>query len=323
MSYAKWDMRPTMLPASRKPTPPRPMSVAYSRIEFVALVQPIKPGSRTKRWTLATKSQANQSKIPGARRRHRGTSSTAPFAPWIAVAARSRLVTSTHYGEEAVPDADPYSAIALSELQWLIHSARLARGQIAVDLGCGRGGPGRVLARSTGVRLIGIDFSIVGVTSAATRAAGIVPRPAYIACDARAIPLADHSVDAVISIDVLQLIPERELVLREVARVLRPAGFIAFSSWELIAEDENVPPRLRRLPRDYTAVAAAGLRVRDLQVPKGARAREEAFWANVTASADDLRHELGEKTATSVLGEASLANIFAESTRRVLCVAQS
>src|SRR5487761_1218291 len=180
MSYAKWDMRPTMLPASRKPTPPRPMSVAYSRIEFVALVQPIKPGSRTKRWTLATKSQANQSKIPGARRRHRGTSSTALFAPWIAVAARSRLVTSTHTARK----------LCLS----LIHSARLARGQIVVDLGCGRGGPGRVLARSTGVRLIGIDFSIVGVTSAATRAAGIVPRPAYIACDARAIPLADHSV---------------------------------------------------------------------------------------------------------------------------------
>ena len=238
-----------------------------------------------------------------------------------------RTITACYldaYGEEAVPDADPYSAIALSELQWLIRSARLARGQIVVDLGCGRGGPGRVLARSTSVRLIGIDFSIVGVTSAATRAAGMVPRPAYIACDARAIPLADHSVDAVISIDVLQLIPERELVLREVARVLRPAGFIAFSSWELIAEDESVPPRLRRLPRDYTAVvAAAGLRVRDLQVPKGAREREAAFWANVTASADELRRELGEETAASVLGEASLANIFAVSTRRVLCVAQS
>jgi SAM-dependent methyltransferase len=238
-----------------------------------------------------------------------------------------RTITACYidaYGEEAVPDADPYSAIALSELQWLIRSARLARGQIVVDLGCGRGGPGRVLARSTSVRLIGLDFSIVGVTSAATSAAGMHPRPAYIACDARAIPLADHSVDAVISIDVLQLIPERELVLREVARVLQPGGFIAFSSWELIADDEGVPPRLRRLPRDYTAVATtAGLRVRDLQVPTGARERDEAFWANVTASADELRRELGEETATSVLGEASLSNIFAESTRRVLCVAQS
>src|SRR4029077_9942825 len=127
-----------------------------------------------------------------------------------------------------------------------------------------------------------------------------------------------------ISIDVLQLIPERELVFREVARVLKPGGFIAFSSWELIADDEHVPPRLRRLPRDYTAVTAtAGLRVRDLQVPKGARERGWTFWANVRASADELRRELGEETATSVLGEASLENIFAASTRRILCVAQS
>lgn len=250
-------------------------------------------------------------------------------AAFRAIDRGGRVMTACYldaFGDDALADADPYSAIALSELRWLIRSAGLVTGQTVVDLGCGRGGPGLVLARSTGVRLIGIDFSVVGVTSAANKAvdARIVPPPVYIACDARAMPLANHSVDAFISIDVLQLIAERELVFREVARVLRPGGAVAFTSWELIADDESVPLRLRRLPRDYAAiVAAAGLRLHDLQVPEGARGREEAFWRNVKASADELRKELGEETATSVLGEASLTDVFLASTRRVLCVARS
>lgn len=94
------------------------------------------------------------------------------------------------------------------------------------------------------MRLIGIDFSIVGVTSAATRAAGMVQQPAHIACDARAIPLADHSVDAVISIEVLQRISERELVLREGPTVTAqegPVQGIAVGGWGKQHELEMEP----------------------------------------------------------------------------------
>lgn len=160
------------------------------------------------------------------------------------------------FGDEAVEGADPYSAIAVSELRWLLGTAGLTAGQTFVDLGCGRGGPGLVIARWTGARLVGVDFSIVGVTAAARRAAvaGLLPLPAYVCSDARALPFADHTIDAVISIDVMQLIPERELVFQEVARVLRPGGALAFSSWELTADEASVPPRLLRIPRDYTAI---------------------------------------------------------------------
>ena len=250
-------------------------------------------------------------------------------AVFRAIETGVRVITDCYvaaYGDDALEGADPYSAIASSELRWLLEKAGLAAGQTVVDVGCGQGGPGLVVARWTGVRLIGVDFSLIGVAGAATRAAeaGLTPSPSYIGCDARALPFADHSIDAFISIDVLQLIPDRELVFQEVARVLRPGGALAFSSWELIADDKSVPPRIRRMPRDYTAlVGGVHLRMESLQVPEGARQRDEAFWANVMASADELRSELGEEVAKEVLDEASLMDVFRNSTRRVLCIARS
>ncbi|MEO8745194.1 MAG: class I SAM-dependent methyltransferase [Candidatus Dormiibacterota bacterium] len=168
--------------------------------------------------------------------------------------------------------------------------------------------------------------SLVGVAAATARAAeaGVAPLPVYVGCDARALPFPDHSIDAFISIDVLQLIPDRELVFQEVARVLRPGGALAFSSWERTAGDESVPPRMRRVPRDYTELVGRNyLRMNALEISEKSHQRSEAFWANVTASADEVRSELGEEVASEILDEASHMDIFLASTRRVLCVARS
>lgn len=229
------------------------------------------------------------------------------------------------YGQDALQGADPYSAIASSELRWLIHGAGLDARQTLVDLGCGRGGPGIAVAQWSGVRLIGIDWSVVGVKAAAERAsrAGINPPPSFLACDARAMPFADRTVDAFISIDVLQLIPDREKVFEEVARILRPGGVLAFSSWER-TDDEDGPPRLLRQPRDYVAyVNAVNMRMEAIDVPREAPERDAAFWTNVRASASDLRKEVGEDVAGRILGEASLEEVFGARTRRVLCIARA
>jgi len=105
-----------------------------------------------------------------------------------------------------------------------------------VDLGTGTG----VLARAAARRfprasIVGVDFSrgMLAVARAlADEGVGAEDgRLAWVEADAARLPLADASVDAVVSSFVLQLVPQRQPVYREVRRVLRPGGRFAFVTW--------------------------------------------------------------------------------------------
>ena len=53
------------------------------------------------------------------------------------------------------------------------------------------------------------------------------PQVGFIRADAQRLPLRDNTVDAVVSLAVLQLIPKPAAALAEIARVLRPGGRLA------------------------------------------------------------------------------------------------
>jgi len=56
-------------------------------------------------------------------------------------------------------------------------------------------------------------------------------RVSFVEGPADALPLADASVDLVVSTFVLQLVPDRLAALREAKRLLRPGGTVAYLTW--------------------------------------------------------------------------------------------
>ena len=80
-----------------------------------------------------------------------------------------------------------------------------APGQLLVDLGCGRGGYGLEIARQAGARLLGLDFSPVAVTAAASRAAsaGIAGPAAFCVGDITAAGIGTNAADAVVCIETI------------------------------------------------------------------------------------------------------------------------
>jgi ubiquinone/menaquinone biosynthesis C-methylase UbiE len=105
-----------------------------------------------------------------------------------------------------------------------------------LDLGCGTGsGLFEATQRWPGARLVGLDGS-VGMLDVARREEGRLPESArrrisYVQGDAATVPAPDASFDLAMTCFVLQQVPDRIAVLRELHRVLRPGGILAIYGW--------------------------------------------------------------------------------------------
>lgn len=74
-------------------------------------------------------------------------------------------------GDEYPAGIGTYSYTTRSELGRIARAVEVTPGDTLVDLGCGRGGPGIVVAELTGAVLIGLDITEVAQAAAAERAA--------------------------------------------------------------------------------------------------------------------------------------------------------
>jgi malonyl-CoA O-methyltransferase len=126
--------------------------------------------------------------------------------------------------------------------------------QTIVDVGCGTGYCTRALQRRyPRAKVTGIDLSVAMIQEAGRRRGWpgsrfynwLQRKPEYLTGDAQALPLADSSVDLLISNLVLQWC-DPELSFREFARVLKPGGLLLFSSFG--------PDTLIELRRAWAAV---------------------------------------------------------------------
>ena len=149
----------------------------------------------------------------------------------------------------------------------------LQPGETVLDLGSGPGLDALLAARKVGPhgRVIGVDMTDAMLerarrTAAEAGAAQVEFREGRL----EALPVADASVDAVTSNCVINLVPDKRAVFREVARVLKPGGRLVVSD---IVLDGALPEAVAQdmlawvgcvagaaLREDYLAmIASAGL----------------------------------------------------------------
>lgn len=98
---------------------------------------------------------------------------------------------------------------------------------VVLDAGCGTGSMTRHIAELPGLReVVGLDPSPVLLARARTNYAG-EPRMRFEQGDARNMPFADASFDAVVFHTVLCHVPGCEEAVADARRVLKPGGWLA------------------------------------------------------------------------------------------------
>jgi ubiquinone/menaquinone biosynthesis C-methylase UbiE len=100
-------------------------------------------------------------------------------------------------------------------------------GQTVLDLGCGAGFDTLLAAQRVGAsgKIIGVDMTPEMIAKARTNAETLaLTNVEFLLSEIEALPLADASVDLVISNGVFNLCPDKPRVLSEIFRVLKPGA---------------------------------------------------------------------------------------------------
>jgi ubiquinone/menaquinone biosynthesis C-methylase UbiE len=208
-------------------------------------------------------------------------------------------LSSEHEGVRAVAEAFGYSAEELGSIPAEANmglscgnptaTANLREGEVVVDLGSGGGLDVFLAAAKVGPagRAIGIDMTPEMIELARRNAAKANNGAGYSNVEFHlatidSLPLADNSVDCVISNCVINLAPDKSAVFREIARVLKPGGRLAVSD---IALKQSLPEEISQDMYAYVGCISGAILIDEYK-----RQLIEAGFSNVQVidSAADL-----------------------------------
>jgi SAM-dependent methyltransferase len=184
-------------------------------------------------------------------------------------------LSSEHEGVKAVAEAFGYTPDELASIPAEANmglscgnptaTAHLKPGQTVVDLGSGGGLDVFLAAQKVGPtgKAIGIDMTPEMVDLARRNAAKANDGKGYDNVEFHLatidkLPLADASVDIVISNCVINLAPDKPAVFREIARVLKPGGGLAVSD---IVLKRPLPPELGDSVMAYVGCIAGAITI--------------------------------------------------------------
>ncbi|MCX5643710.1 MAG: arsenite methyltransferase [Phycisphaerae bacterium] len=155
-----------------------------------------------------------------------------------------------------IPSLGCGNPIALSELK---------TGEVVLDLGSGGGFDVFIAGQKVGLtgRVIGVDMTPDMVSKARRGTAAYRQRTGLDNVEFRLgeiehLPVADASVDVVISNCVLNLSPDKPQVWREVGRVLKPCGRVAISDLTLL---KPLPDEIRDMVESLIGCLAGAVLV--------------------------------------------------------------
>jgi arsenite methyltransferase len=137
--------------------------------------------------------------------------------------------------------------------------AKIRKGDTVVDLGSGAGNDCFVARAETGDagKVIGIDFTPAMIDKARMNAEKLgFNNVEFRQGDIEKIPITSHAADVVVSNCVLNLVPDKDAVFKEIFRILKPGGHFSISD---VVITGKLPDGLRRDAEMYAGCISGAI----------------------------------------------------------------
>jgi arsenite methyltransferase len=137
--------------------------------------------------------------------------------------------------------------------------AKIKKGDTVIDLGSGAGNDAFIARHETGEngKVIGIDFTPAMIEKARSNAeARGFHNVEFRQGDIEFMPVADNTADVIVSNCVLNLVPNKDAVLKEIYRTLKPGGHFSISDIVLVGE---LPSNIRNAAEMYAGCVAGAI----------------------------------------------------------------
>jgi arsenite methyltransferase len=137
--------------------------------------------------------------------------------------------------------------------------AKIKKGDVVIDLGSGAGNDAFIARSESGEtgKIIGIDFTPAMIDKARANAEKLgFHNVEFRQGDIEDMPVTANVADVVVSNCVLNLVPNKDAVIKEIYRVLKPGGHFSISDIVLVG---NLPDALKKDAEMYAGCVAGAI----------------------------------------------------------------
>jgi arsenite methyltransferase len=137
--------------------------------------------------------------------------------------------------------------------------AKIKKGDTVIDLGSGAGNDCFIARQETGEggKVIGIDFTPAMVEKARANAEKInFNNVEFRQGDIEEMPVSTNTADVIVSNCVLNLVPNKDGVFKEIIRVLKPGGHFSISDIVLVG---NLPSKIQQAAEMYAGCVSGAI----------------------------------------------------------------
>jgi arsenite methyltransferase len=137
--------------------------------------------------------------------------------------------------------------------------AQIKKGDVVIDLGSGAGNDAFIARNETGEtgKVIGIDFTPAMIDKARQNAEKLgYHNVEFRQGDIEQMPVSDAVADVIVSNCVLNLVPNKDGVIKEIFRVLKPGAHFSISDIVLAGE---LPPAIQQAAEMYAGCVSGAI----------------------------------------------------------------